>query len=184
MLEAMLMLDEKIDKSVIDAAAKKFGMPMGPIELADQVGLDICLAVADMLKRELNWAMPEAPQWLRDKVEQKKLGKKTGEGLYVWKEGKAVKRPGAPEPDPDMADRLLLPMVNVCVALLREGVSDDPDVVDGAMIFGAGFAPFRGGPLHYARQRGAADIKAKLAVLALAHGDRFKPDAGWDSLPA
>jgi 3-hydroxyacyl-CoA dehydrogenase/enoyl-CoA hydratase/3-hydroxybutyryl-CoA epimerase len=184
LIEAMAMLDEGVAKETIDKAAEDFGMPMGPIELADQVGLDICLAVADMLKRELNWAMPDAPQWLRDKVEQKKLGKKTGEGLYVWKEGKAVKAPGAPPPDPDMADRLLLPMVNTCVALLREGVSDDPDVIDGAMIFGAGFAPFRGGPLHYARQRGAADIKAKLEALAQAHGDRFKPDAGWDSLPA
>ena len=184
LIEAMAMLDEGVAKETIDKAAEDFGMPMGPIELADQVGLDICLAVADMLRRELNWAMPDAPQWLRDKVEQKKLGKKTGEGLYVWKEGKAVKAPGAPAPDPDMADRLLLPMVNTCVALLREGVSDDADVIDGAMIFGAGFAPFRGGPLHYARQRGAADIKAKLEVLAQAHGDRFKPDAGWDSLPA
>jgi 3-hydroxyacyl-CoA dehydrogenase/enoyl-CoA hydratase/3-hydroxybutyryl-CoA epimerase len=184
LIEAMAMLDEGVAKETIDKAAEDFGMPMGPIELADQVGLDICLAVADMLKRELNWAMPEAPQWLRDKVEQKKLGKKTGEGLYVWKDGKAVKRPGAPAPDPDVADRLLLPMVNVCVALLREGVSDDADVIDGAMIFGAGFAPFRGGPLHYAKQRGAVDIKAKLERLAQAHGDRFKPDAGWDSLPA
>ena len=184
LIEAMAMLDEGVAKETIDKAAEDFGMPMGPIELADQVGLDICLAVADMLKRELNWAMPDAPQWLRDKVEQKKLGKKTGEGLYVWKEGKAVKAPGAPAPDPDMADRLLLPMVNTCVALLREGVSDDADVIDGAMIFGAGFAPFRGGALHYAQQRGAADIKAKLEALAQAHGDRFKPDAGWDSLPA
>jgi 3-hydroxyacyl-CoA dehydrogenase/enoyl-CoA hydratase/3-hydroxybutyryl-CoA epimerase len=184
LIEAMAMLDEGVAKENIDKAAEDFGMPMGPIELADQVGLDICLAVADMLKRELNWSMPDAPQWLRDKVEQKKLGKKTGEGLYVWKEGKAVKAHGAPAQDPDMADRLLLPMVNTCVALLREGVSDDADVIDGAMIFGAGFAPFRGGPLHYARQRGAADIKAKLETLAQAHGDRFKPDAGWDSLPA
>jgi 3-hydroxyacyl-CoA dehydrogenase/enoyl-CoA hydratase/3-hydroxybutyryl-CoA epimerase len=184
LIEAMAMLDEGVAKETIDKAAEDFGMPMGPIELADQVGLDICLAVADMLKRELNWSMPDAPQWLRDKVEQKKLGNKTGEGFYVWKEGQPVKAPGAPAPDPDMADRLLLPMVNTCVALLREGVSDDPDVIDGAMIFGAGFAPFRGGPLHYARQRGAADIKAKLEALALAHGDRFKPDVGWDSLPA
>jgi 3-hydroxyacyl-CoA dehydrogenase/enoyl-CoA hydratase/3-hydroxybutyryl-CoA epimerase len=184
LVEAMAMLDEGVAKETIDKAAEDFGMPMGPIELADQVGLDICLAVADMLKRELNWPLPDAPQWLRDKVEQKKLGKKAGEGLYVWKEGKAVKAPGAPAPDPDMADRLLLPMLNTCVALLREGVSADADVIDGAMIFGAGFAPFRGGPLHYARQRGVADIKAKLETLAQAHGDRFKPDAGWDSLPA
>lgn len=184
LIEAMTMLDEGVAKETIDKAAEDFGTPMGPIELADQVGLDICLAVADMLKRELNWAMPDAPQWLRDKVEQKTLGKKTGEGLYVRKEGRAVKAPGAPEPDSDMADRLLLPMVNVAVALLREGVSDDADVIDGAMIFGAGFAPFSGGPLRYAKQRGEAQVRAKLEALAQSHGDRFKPDAGWDSLSA
>jgi 3-hydroxyacyl-CoA dehydrogenase/enoyl-CoA hydratase/3-hydroxybutyryl-CoA epimerase len=180
--EALVMLDEGVSKETVDKAAESFGMPMGPIELADQVGLDICLAVADMLKRELGWAIPDAPQWLRDKVEQKKLGKKTGEGLYVWKEGEPVKAHDAPKPDPDMADRLILPLVNTAAALLGEGVSDDPDVVDAAMIFGAGFAPFRGGPLHYARQRGVAEVKARLEELAGKYGERFKPTAGWSKL--
>jgi 3-hydroxyacyl-CoA dehydrogenase/enoyl-CoA hydratase/3-hydroxybutyryl-CoA epimerase len=81
-----------------------------------------------------------------------------------------------------MADRLILPMLNTCVTLLREGVSDDADVVDASMIFGSGFAPFRGGPIHYAKARGVGEIKAKLAELAEKHGERFKPDAGWDAL--
>ncbi len=182
LVEAMAMLDEGVAKETIDKAAEAFGMPMGPIELADQVGLDICLAVADMLKRELKWNLPDAPQWLRDKVEQKKLGKKTGEGLYIWKGGHAQKAPNAAEPDPDMADRLILPLVNTCAALLGEGVSEDPDVIDAAMIFGAGFAPFRGGPLHYARQRGVAQVKARLEDLAGQYGERFKPAAGWSKL--
>ncbi|MDB5455260.1 MAG: fatty-acid oxidation protein subunit alpha [Caulobacter sp.] len=182
LIEAMTLLDEGHAKETIDAAAEAFGMPVGPIELADQVGLDICLAVADMLGRELNWPMPEAPQWLRDKVAAKQLGKKTGQGLYVWKAGQPVKTPVAAQADPDLADRLILPMLNVCATLLREGVSEDADVIDGAMIFGAGFAPFRGGPLHYARQRGVADVKRRLEALAKAHGERFKPDAGWDAL--
>ncbi|NQE61243.1 3-hydroxyacyl-CoA dehydrogenase NAD-binding domain-containing protein [Caulobacter sp. RHG1] len=184
LIEAMALLDEGVAKETIDKAAEQFGMPMGPIELADQVGLDICLAVADMLKRELDWPMPDAPQWLRDKVEQKTLGKKTGEGLYVWKGGHPIKAPNAVEPDPEMADRLILPLVNTCAAILGEGVSDDPDVIDAAMIFGAGFAPFRGGPLHYARQRGVAQVKAKLEDLARKYGERFQPSEGWSKLEA
>ncbi len=78
MLEAMVMLDEKVPKETIDAAAEKFGMPMGPIELADTVGLDICLAVGDSLRAKLGDALPPAPDWLRQKVEKGELGRKTG----------------------------------------------------------------------------------------------------------
>ena len=178
--EALIMLDEGIAPETIDKAAEDFGMPMGPIELADTVGLDIAVAVSDSLKRDLNWPLPDAPDWLRKKVADKKLGKKTGEGLYVWKEGKPVKAKDAPPPAPDMADRLILPLLNTCVALRREGVSDSDDVVDAAMIFGTGFAPFTGGPLNYAKQRGVVGVKAKLAELEGTYGERFKPDAGWE----
>lgn len=181
MLEAMVMLDEKVDKAVIDAAAEKFGMPMGPIELADQVGLDICLAVGDMLRSKFGDALPPAPDWLRDKVKRGELGRKTGKGFYEWKDGKAVKIPSPIQPTDEMIDRLVLPMSNVCVACLREGIVENADVVDGAMIFGTGYAPFRGGPLNYARTRGAADVVAALKVLEAKFGDRFKPDAGWDT---
>jgi 3-hydroxyacyl-CoA dehydrogenase/enoyl-CoA hydratase/3-hydroxybutyryl-CoA epimerase len=135
-----------------------------------------------MLKRELHWPMPDAPDWLTNKVQQKKLGRKVGEGLYVWKAGHPVKDPKAKAPDADMADRLILPMLNTCVALLRDEVCEDPDVIDAAMIFGAGFAPFRGGPLHYAKARGVGVVKARLAEFAERYGERFKPDAGWDAL--
>ena len=192
MLEAMVMLDEKISKEVIDEAAEKFGMPMGPIELADTVGLDICLAVGDSLRAKLGEALPPAPDWLRQKVEAGELGRKTGKGFYVWKDGKAQKSKPAGEamlsgtgqatsaPQAELADRLILPMVNVCVACLREGIVDDADVVDGAMIFGTGFAPFRGGPLNYARTRGKDDVVAALRALAQKYGDRFAPDEGWE----
>ncbi|MDP1585113.1 MAG: 3-hydroxyacyl-CoA dehydrogenase NAD-binding domain-containing protein [Bradyrhizobium sp.] len=183
MLEAMVMLDQKIDKSVIDAAAVKFGMPMGPIELADQVGLDICLDVGDMLRSKFGDQLPPTPAWLREKVAKGELGRKTGKGFYLWKDGKADKSavlPSMPEPTDEMIDRLVLPMSNVCVAALREGIVDNADSVDGAMIFGTGYAPFRGGPLNYARTRGVEDVVSTLHALEDKFGGRFAPDAGWD----
>ena len=92
-----------------------------------------------------------------------------------------MKIPSPIQPTDEMIDRLVLPMSNVCVACLREGIVENADVVDGAMIFGTGYAPFRGGPLNYARTRGAADVVAALKVLEAKFGDRFKPDAGWDT---
>ncbi|MGE5158717.1 MAG: 3-hydroxyacyl-CoA dehydrogenase NAD-binding domain-containing protein, partial [Gemmatimonas sp.] len=184
MLEAMLMLGEGLDKLVIDAAAEKFGMPMGPIELADQVGLDICLDVGDMLRSKFGDLLPDTPAWLREKVAKGELGRKTGRGFYLWKEGKADKSqavPDARQPTEETTDRLILPISNVCVACLREGIVDDADAVDGAMIFGTGYAPFRGGPLNYARTRGVDNVVAALGALAAKFGDRFAPDAGWES---
>jgi len=184
MLEAMVMLDERVDKSVIDAAAKKFGMPMGPIELADQVGLDICLDVGDMLRSKFGDSLPPTPAWLREKVAKGELGRKTGKGFYTWRDGKADTTPPSPatrEPSAEMIDRLMLPLSNVCVAALREGIVDNADVVDGAVIFGTGYAPFRGGPLNYARTRGVENVVATLRALAEKFGGRFTPDAGWEN---
>ena len=184
MLEAMVMLDEKIDKLAIDAAAEKFGMPMGPIELADQVGLDICLAVGDMLRSKFGDMLPPTPAWLREKVAAGDLGRKSGKGFYVWnrRQGRQdVRFAATAQPTPEMIDRLILPMSNVCVACLREGIVDNADVVDGAMIFGTGYAPFRGGPLNYARTRGPENVVSALRALAEKFGGRFTPDAGWDS---
>jgi 3-hydroxyacyl-CoA dehydrogenase / enoyl-CoA hydratase / 3-hydroxybutyryl-CoA epimerase len=182
MLEAMVLADERFTRETIDAAAERFGMPMGPIELADQVGLDICLHVADVLRASLDRKMPDVPQWLRDKVAKGELGRKTGKGIYEWKNGKAVKAVQPQDPPTDITDRLILPILDVCVGCLREGIVADENVVDGAMVFATGFAPFRGGPLHYARTRGVADIKATLERLSQRYGDRFRPDPGWDHL--
>jgi 3-hydroxyacyl-CoA dehydrogenase/enoyl-CoA hydratase/3-hydroxybutyryl-CoA epimerase len=182
LLEAMLMLDEHVKAETIDAAAEKFGMPMGPIELADEVGLDICLHVAEMLKANLPHPSPDIPKWLREKVDKGDLGKKTGHGLYEWKDDKPVKDAEHPPPTPEMIDRMVLPMLDVCVACLREGVVADEDTVDGAMIFATGFAPFRGGPMHYARARGVVEIRDTLTRLSQQFGERFRPDPGWDRL--
>jgi len=182
MLEALLMLNEGYKRETIDAAAETFGMPMGPIELADTVGLDICLHVAETLQSALERPMPDVSQALRGKVELDHLGRKTGRGFYEWRYGKAMKERDAPKPTEEMTDRLILPMLDVAVGCLREGVVADEDTLDGAMIFATGFAPFRGGPMHYARTRGAANIRAALERLAQRYGERFRPDAGWDRL--
>lgn len=181
-LEAMMMADEGLQLEAIDEAAVRFGMPMGPIELADQVGLDICLDVAEILAKGLDHPMPKIPAWLQDKVKAGDLGRKTDRGLYRYAKGKPIKRPVAKPLDDQAIDRLILPMLNACVACLREGVVADEDTVDGAMVFGTGFAPFRGGPMRYARERGPADVVASLQRLEAQHGARFAPDEGWKAL--
>jgi 3-hydroxyacyl-CoA dehydrogenase/enoyl-CoA hydratase/3-hydroxybutyryl-CoA epimerase len=178
MTEAMLAAQEGVPLAAIDAAAVQFGMPMGPIELADIVGLDVCLHVGRILADAFGGPAPEAVAPL---VAAGKLGRKSGEGLYLWRDGKAVKPavdPGYRAPD-DLQDRLLLPLVNEAMAVLREGVVADADLIDAGVIFGSGFAPFRGGPLRYARERGVAETVSALRGLAARYGERFQPDAGW-----
>lgn len=179
LLEAMCLLDEGVAAEAIDQVAINFGMPMGPIELADQVGLDVCLGVADMLRERVNPQQPEAPEWLRSKVEKGHLGRKSGKGLYAWKDGQAKKSSPRKAAPPDTLDRLLLPMLNACMACLREEVVADAELLDAALIFATGFAPFTGGPLHYARQRGIDDVVNRLKELERDHGARFTPDPGW-----
>ena len=192
MAEALIMVDEGIPKERIDHVAEAFGMPMGPVELADQVGLEIALDVSNSLRDRLGGDNPPNPDWLETLVSEGKLGRKTGAGLYEYdSDGKPKKKkieqlpddaPGAAVPDADILDRLLMPMLNAVVACLREGVVDSEDIADGAMIFGTGFAPFRGGPLSYAKTRGVEEITTRMRALAEKHGDRFAPDEGWERL--
>ena len=180
--EAMRAAQEGVALPVIDKAAVDFGMPMGPVELADVVGLNVAQDVGKIIAAELGREMPNLAQ-LDALVSQKKLGRKTGSGFYEWKDGKAIKPPiGGVEPPPDLIDRLILILVNECVATLREGVASEPDFVDAAVIFGTGFAPFRGGPLAYARSRGVAEVVARLSELAERYGSRFRPDEGWQTV--
>jgi 3-hydroxyacyl-CoA dehydrogenase/enoyl-CoA hydratase/3-hydroxybutyryl-CoA epimerase len=177
--EAMLAAQEDVPLAVIDQVATRFGMPMGPIELADTVGLDVCLHVGRILASAYGRPAPDAVEPL---VSAGKLGRKSGSGLYTWQDGKAVKPAAGSAVAPrDLEDRLLLPMVNEAVAILREGVVADEDLIDAGVIFGSGFAPFRGGPLRYARERGVADVRRRLEELAVRYGPRFRPDPGWDA---
>ena len=179
--EAMAMAKEGVPLAAIDKAAVRFGMPMGPIELADSVGLDIARHVAGILTQGTDRDMP--PTDIDELVDQGRLGRKSGHGYYRWEDGKAVKpaADGAPVPD-DIEDRLILPMVNEAVACLSEGVVSEADLLDAGVIFGTGFAPFRGGPLNYARERGVQDVVGALKSLAERHGQRFQPHAGWSDV--
>ncbi len=182
LLEAIVMLDEGVAAESIDRVAEDFGMPVGPIELADQVGLDICLGVGEMLRERLDPNLPVAPEWLTEKVNSGDLGKKTGRGLYDWKDGEPDKNRQVARAPGDTLDRLLLPMLNACVACLNQGVVESKDMADGAMIFGTGFAPFRGGPFSYIDDRGADRIQSQLREFKTQYGKRFEPDEGWLNL--
>ena len=136
-----------------------------------------------MLREQLDSNLPEAPEWLRKKVEHGDLGRKTGKGIYRWKDGKVQKKYRRKQAPRGTQERLLLPMLNACMACLREQVIDDADQLDGAMIFATGFPPFRGGPMHYAEQLGFDTIEQQLQHLSEKHGPRFTPDPGWTAVP-
>ena len=158
LMEAVVLETEGVPAALIDKAATKFGMPMGPVELADTVGLDICLHVAENLSGHFNTDVPER---LKQLVAAGNLGRKSGRGFYQWKKGKAVKprSSGTPTRLEDIADRLVSRLLDESVSCLREQVVSDADLLDAGMIFGTGFAPFRGGPMHY------IDSRSKSALL-------------------
>jgi 3-hydroxyacyl-CoA dehydrogenase/enoyl-CoA hydratase/3-hydroxybutyryl-CoA epimerase len=146
MMEAVRQLEEGVAAEKIDQAALDFGMPMGPIELIDVVGLDICQHVANTLEL----GDPKGSK-LGRLVEKGKLGKKTGEGFYLWKEGRAEKNKEEYDEAEliSLADELLSPLLTECEKCDEEKVAGSRDLIDAGVIFGTGFAPFRGGPLHY-----------------------------------
>jgi len=182
--EAMFAVQEGTPIEVVDEAALRYGMPMGPVELADVVGLDVCKHVGDIVSAALSKQKPDTSR-IEALIAAKKLGRKSGEGFYVWRDGKAVKAPGPrPDPPPDLEDRLILVLANECAAVLREGIVTDADLIDAGTIFGSGFAPFRGGPLTYARKRGVDAVVARLNDLARRYGPRFTPDTGWSQVSA
>ncbi len=180
--EALYAAGEGVPLGVIDRAAVDFGMPMGPIELSDVVGLDVIVHVGEIITRELGREMPPYTQRLRELVAAKQLGRKSGQGFYAWQAGKPVRAPEAAAAPADLADRLILALVNECAACLREQVVADADLLDAGVVFGTGFAPFRGGPLNYARARGCSAVVARLNELEQRYGKRFHPDAGWNNL--
>jgi 3-hydroxyacyl-CoA dehydrogenase/enoyl-CoA hydratase/3-hydroxybutyryl-CoA epimerase len=145
MMSAMKRLERGEQKEKIDEAARAFGMPMGPIELADSVGLDICAHVGKIL------GFSAEGSGLEKLVAAGKLGKKTGEGFYVWKDGKPVKETRSFDKAEleRLGRELVEPLIAECERVRDEKIVESADLVDAGVIFGTGFAPFRGGPLHY-----------------------------------
>jgi 3-hydroxyacyl-CoA dehydrogenase/enoyl-CoA hydratase/3-hydroxybutyryl-CoA epimerase len=143
MLAAMRAVDEGVSPETVDEAMLAFGMPMGPIELVDTVGLDIAMAAGKQLA-----GGADAPKCLIARVEKNQLGKKSGQGFYDWSSGKAVKANAGTVPD-GLAGKLVKPLIDRVEQLVADGIVADGELADGGVIFGTGFAPFTGGPLHY-----------------------------------
>ncbi len=160
MMGAMQRLEQGETKEKIDEAARAFGMPMGPIELADTVGLDICAHVGRILGQSDGNAKLDAM------ITAGKLGKKSGEGFYLWKDGKpqTEKKPFDKHKVEELDRALLAPLLAECQKCLDEGIVDSAELVDAGVIFGTGFAPFRGGPLHYKASLAAPAALAKRAA--------------------
>lgn len=181
LMEAVVLEAEGVPPVLIDQAATTFGMPMGPVQLADTVGLDICLHVAEILADHFN---AEIPERLKKLVSDGNLGRKSGRGFYEYKKGKPVK-PKAGSGNWNMEEitnRLVLRLLNESVSCLRENVVAEKDLLDAGMIFGTGFAPFRGGPMHHLDAVGAKQLYQQLESLKSLRGDRFTPDQGWETL--
>ena len=180
LVEAFMLHEEGVAAEAIDKAATDFGMPMGPVELADTVGLDICRSVAENLSAAYDI---ELPSGLAKMVDAGKLGKKSGQGFYQYRKGKAVR-----DRDADLGDqksirnRLIFRLLNESVACLQEGIVADLDLLDAGIIFGTGFAPFRGGPMNYSRLQGVSKVVESMEDLASRHGRRFEPSSGWSQI--
>ncbi|WP_068638822.1 3-hydroxyacyl-CoA dehydrogenase NAD-binding domain-containing protein [Thauera butanivorans] len=154
MLEALRCVEEGRSPETVDAALLRFGMPIGPVELVDTVGLDIAVAAGEALTGDAASGQPVAPpQRLLQLVEAGKLGRKSGEGYYRWVDGKAQKGEAGAF-DAALVERILAPLLAAAERCVRGGVVADAELADAGVIFGTGFAPHTGGPLHYAASLG------------------------------
>lgn len=176
--EALFASQDGFAMETIDEAAETFGMPMGPVELADRVGLDVAQHAAESLDSTAS----DAVSLLHSKVKAGELGAKSGVGFYRYRNNRPIKSRRFAAPDEDLQDRLILPLLNAALACHAEGVVEDPDLVDAGVIFGTGFAPFRGGPIQYARQRGIGKVIRRMESLSASYGPRFTPHPAWKKL--
>ena len=179
LVEALKLHQEGHSMESIDQAALSFGMPMGPIELADTVGLDVCLAAFASLKGEDS----TVSALLQKKIQDKHLGKKTGEGFYHYKDGKPIKKTKVNHDDLlEIQSRLVLMLCNEAISAWADGIVQTKDDMNAGSIFGFGFPPFRGGIMTYILETGPSIIKEQLQQMSLKLGDRFIPHQAWDEI--
>lgn len=183
-MEAVELLNQGVAAETIDQVASDFGMPMGPITLADTVGLDICLHVAENLSEAFQL---EIPAVLQQKVNKGELGKKSGKGFYMWNQGKQQRQKIKSDfskmdtSKKEIENRLIARYLNECIACLDDGIVANSKSLDAALVFGTGFAPFRGGPMNFIEQSGEENQLQILQSLFCQYGSRFQPAAGWKS---
>jgi 3-hydroxyacyl-CoA dehydrogenase/enoyl-CoA hydratase/3-hydroxybutyryl-CoA epimerase len=177
LVEAVTLYEEGVSPEAIDKAALDFGMPMGPVELADTVGIDICYSVAKNLAEAFGSKVPVV---LERYIKENNLGKKTGRGFYKYKKGKPIKNRDADLGDQKMIqNRLVFRLLNEAAACIDEKIVDSKNLLDAGIIFGTGFAPFRGGPMNHSLQTSVDDITQAMTKYGTHYGDRFNPVKGW-----
>jgi 3-hydroxyacyl-CoA dehydrogenase/enoyl-CoA hydratase/3-hydroxybutyryl-CoA epimerase len=185
--EALHLLDEGWRVADLDAAMKRFGMPMGPFEVVDEVGLDVAHKVAGVLSKAFPSRM-EPSSALETLIAAGRLGRKNGQGFYRHEGRKRTPDPAVrgllglgegrrPQTLEPLAERMVLAMINESARVVEEGLVSGPDVVDLAMIFGAGFPPYRGGVLRHADTLGLAHVVERLRALHAEKGARYEPCA-------
>ena len=147
LIDACRLYEDEFDPEVVDAAMVEWGMPMGPFRLMDEIGIDVCQHVVTDISERLQWH--DIPDTLQKLIKEKKLGKKSGSGFYSYKKGKTVKRKvtSTSEHKKTIKVKLAVPLSAEAQRVVDEGIVDNPDDVDFAMIMGTGYAPFRGGPI-------------------------------------
>jgi len=187
LLEVIVLYSEGVPAAFIDKAATDFGMPMGPIELTDKVGLDICLSVANILVQPPHATLSKIiaiPKVLDEMVKDGRTGLKAKHGFYRYKNGRPVKTQSNYHglSSSQIINRLMFRLFNEAVACLDEKVVASADHLDAGIIFGTGFAPFLGGPMHYIQHKGIEEMDHALIDLSHNYGERFTPTIGWQHL--
>jgi 3-hydroxyacyl-CoA dehydrogenase/enoyl-CoA hydratase/3-hydroxybutyryl-CoA epimerase len=185
-LEALTLLQEGVDQRYLDKSMQRFGLPMGPCLLADEVGLDIILHLATSFEKHYGKRM-YVPKLLEQIVEHGFLGRKTGNGFYLFDDKNKHVNPNINQilgihqiknmSEQKIVQRILLAMVNEASRCLEEKISEDPEQIDLAMVLGAAFPSYLGGPMKYIERRGKESIKQELLSLAENQGKRFEPSA-------
>lgn len=187
--EALLMLSEGATVAAIDRAIEDFGMPMGPLRLLDEIGLDVAAKVTVQLASVFGDQIP-ASDAAATLVEAGRIGRKGGAGFYAYpgkgrpvpdREAEALVRgEGVSPPAATIVDRCVLGMLNGAAKALEEGTIASPQAADLALVLGTGFAPFRGGVFRYAEERGVEAVRDRMAELADTYGSRFAPAAALE----